>query len=164
MNKELVCEKRDGYWFYSIFQYQGGALIKEAIIIDTKDNDRQIDYIKQKGIDKVIIDQWSGEIDSFDFIKDLPNIKYLVIWGNGKTDNTQPNNLKSSITMNAAKKYPNSGTSLYGKVPMRNPKMPGWLGWTKYQMSFDGNTVHYVGNRYFPKWYPFQMWYDFKLK
>ncbi len=80
------------------------------------------------------------------------------------TGNTQPNNLKSSITMNAAKKYPNSGTSLYGKVPMRDPKMPGWLGWTKYQMSFDGNTVHYVGNRYFPKWYPFQMWYDFKLK
>jgi hypothetical protein len=77
--------------------------------------------------------------------------------------NTSPGNLKSQIAMNNAKSYPSSGTSLYGKVSMNDPRMPGWLGWTKYQMSFDGNTVHYVGNRYLEGWYPFDMWFDYKF-
>jgi hypothetical protein len=77
--------------------------------------------------------------------------------------NTSPGNLKGQIAMNNAKSYPSSGTSLFGKVPMNDPRMPGWLGWTKYQMSFDGNTVHYVGNRYLDGWYPFDIWFDYKF-
>jgi hypothetical protein len=77
--------------------------------------------------------------------------------------NTAPGNLKGQVIMNAAQKYPSSGTSLFGKVPMNDPRMPGWLGWTKYQMNFDGYTVHYVGNRYLEGWYPFGMWFDYKL-
>ena len=77
--------------------------------------------------------------------------------------NATPGNLKAQITMNAAKRFPNSGESLYGIVPMNDPVMPSWLGWTKYQMHFSGNTVHYVGNRYLNGWYPFDMWFDYKI-
>ena len=76
------------------------------------------------------------------------------------TGNNQPTNLKSNITMNAAKTTPNSGTRLFG---LNDPRMPGWLGWSKYQMSFGGNTIHYVGNRYLQGWYPFEIWFDYKI-
>lgn len=52
-------------------------------------------------------------------------------------------------------------------ITMHDPRMPGWLGWTKYQLSFplsDGTsiTIHYVGNRYFPSW--LSPYFDFKFK
>ncbi len=76
------------------------------------------------------------------------------------TGNNQPTNLKSSITLNASKSNPASGMRLFN---LNDPRMPGWLGWSKYQMTFSGNTIHYVGNRYLQGWYPFEMWFDYKI-
>lgn len=96
-------------------------------------------------------------------------LAYSYIWAGSVLpypstgSNSSPGNLKSQIAWNASKKFPGSGYSLQGKVPMNDPRMPGWLGWTKYQMTFDGNTIHYVGNRYLNGWYPFDMWFDYKI-
>lgn len=80
------------------------------------------------------------------------------------SSNNQPGSLKSQVVMNSAKRYPNSGKLLRSKMPMRDPRMPGWLGWTKYQTSFSGNTVHYVGNRYLNGWWsPNNIWFDYKF-
>lgn len=54
-----------------------------------------------------------------------------------------------------------------GKVIVRNlgdSRFPGWLGWQKYSYSNYGIDVHYVGNKLFPRWYPFSPWFDYKIK
>lgn len=97
MKKELVCEKKDDFWFYSIFSYKGAALSKDAIIIDEKDTDKFVAYINKEKIDKVIVDLWNSGIESLSFLKEIDHIKYLDIWGNGVIDNTpiyELNNLK----------------------------------------------------------------------
>jgi hypothetical protein len=62
--------------------------------------------------------------------------------------------------MSATKAYSNSGARV---LSLNNSRMPGWIGWSKYKMSFSGNTVHYVGNRYLQGWYPFEVWFDYKI-
>lgn len=88
MKKELTCIKRDGFWFDSIFQYKGAALVKEAIIIDEVDTDRFIEYINKNRLDKVIIDLFNSGIQSLEFVKKIKSVKYLSLWGNGKVDNS----------------------------------------------------------------------------
>jgi len=98
MKKELACKKKDGFWFHSIFLYNGAALSKEAIIIDEKDTDKYVSYINNEKIDKVIVDLWApSDIESLSFLKDISHIKYLKILSNGVIDNSpiyELNNLK----------------------------------------------------------------------
>ena len=126
MNKELVCEKRDGFWFYSIFHYNGAALIKEAIIIDEKETKKFVSYINKKNIDKVIIDLFHSDIESLSFLKNIKHIKYLVIWGNGVIDNSpiyELTNLKflkilrpSELDINRVKSLEFFSTTEPGKI------------------------------------------------
>lgn len=58
--------------------------------------------------------------------------------------------------------YPKKGQVIESSLGDR--RMPGWLVWQKYIYRSGGVDVHYVGNRFFPKWYPLQPWFDFKLK
>jgi hypothetical protein len=86
MKKELVCSQKDGFWFHSIFHYQGAALFKEAIIIDEDSTDKYVSYINAEKIDKVIIDIQNSSLKSLSFLKECNHIKYLTIWGDGKID------------------------------------------------------------------------------
>lgn len=88
MKKELVCREKDGFWFYSIFHYQGAALSKEAIIIDEKNTDRFVSYINKEKIDKIIIDLLNCELNSLSFLNEIKHVKYLTIWGDGEIDNS----------------------------------------------------------------------------
>lgn len=88
MKKELVCSQKDGFWFHSIFHYQGAALSKEAIIIDESNTDKFVSYINKEKIDKVIIDLQNSSLDSLSFLNKINHIKYLTIWSDGKIDNS----------------------------------------------------------------------------
>lgn len=48
-----------------------------------------------------------------------------------------------------------------GKViiaSLKDPRMPGWLGWQKYSITGDEVDIHYVGHRFLPTRF------DYKLK
>lgn len=81
MKKELVCSKIDGFWFDSIFMYQGANKNHEAIIIDDVDTTRFTEYIKKNKIDKVIIDMWDSNIESLEFVSEIKDIKFLKVKG-----------------------------------------------------------------------------------
>ena len=74
------------------------------------------------------------------------------------TGRSEPQNLNEQVGMNFAKA--NAG---YGKViqqSLSDPRMPGWLGWQKYQINYPetGVNIHYVGNKVIP------LYFDFKFK
>ena len=73
-------------------------------------------------------------------------------------------NLKEQLALEEAECNPTNGRVINMKEPMKDPRTPHWLGWEKYAYNIEGVEVHYVGNKFFPKWYPFSPWYDFKVK
>ena len=77
-------------------------------------------------------------------------------------DYTSPENLKDQMALNTAKTQPSLGYSS-GKS-LGDPRFPSWLGWEKYYYSSEGIQIHYIGNRFFPNWYPFSPWFDYKIK
>ena len=75
-------------------------------------------------------------------------------------------NLKHQLAIEEASSNPNDG-DVISNIKMKDPRMPYWLGWQKYSYKVDGVNnmyVHYVGNRLFPKWYPYSPWFDYKIK
>lgn len=88
MKKELVCSQKDGFWFHSIFHYQGAALSKDAIMIDEGNIEKYVSYINKDKIEKVIIDLQNSSLESLSFLNEIKHIKYLTIWGDGKIDNS----------------------------------------------------------------------------
>lgn len=88
MKKDLVCSKKDGFYFYSIFKYKGAALNHDAIIIDETSTDKFVEYINERKINKVIIDLFKCEFSNLDFLININFIEYLVIWGDGVMDFT----------------------------------------------------------------------------
>ena len=76
------------------------------------------------------------------------------------TGRSEPQNLKEQVGMNLARANPGSG-SVINKISMSDPRMPGWMGWQKYQQNFSGGTgvnIHYVGHKVIP------IFFDFKFK
>ena len=74
------------------------------------------------------------------------------------TGRSEPANLKEQVGMNLTQANPDKGTVI---IPyLKDSRMPGWLGWQKYQMHFEGTgiTIHYVGNKILP------VYFDFKFK
>ncbi|XMB72159.1 hypothetical protein RJI07_08625 [Mycoplasmatota bacterium WC30] len=86
MKKELICIKRDGYWFHAIFHYKGSALSKEAIVIDDSDTNKFVEYINKMQLDKVIVDLNAFKSENLYFLNKIDHIKYLTIWGDGECD------------------------------------------------------------------------------
>ncbi len=74
----------------------------------------------------------------------------------------EPSNLKEQLVMEEAMSNPTSGKVIVKSL--NDSRFPGWLGWQKYSYSKYGINVHYVGNRFFPSWYPFSMWFDYKIR
>ena len=74
------------------------------------------------------------------------------------TGRSKPQNLYEQIGMKLARKYPGAGKVIVSSLG--DSRMPGWLGWQKYQQFFEGTGVeiHYVGNRFIP------IYFDFKFK
>lgn len=73
-----------------------------------------------------------------------------------------PSNLKEQLVMGEA-----IDNSTSGKVIISNlgdSRFPGWLGWQKYSYKKYEIEVHYIGNKFFPRWYPFSPWFDYKIK
>ena len=74
------------------------------------------------------------------------------------TGRSEPSNLKEQIGMNLTIANPDKGRVI---IPsLSDPRMPGWLGWQKYEMHFQGTgvTIHYVGNKFLP------IFFDYKFK
>lgn len=86
MKKELMCKEKDGFWFCSIFHYQGASLSKDAIIIDENSTDKFVSYINKKRIDKIIIDSFNCDLDSLSFLNKIKHVKYITVLGNGVID------------------------------------------------------------------------------
>ncbi|MDY0294807.1 MAG: hypothetical protein RBQ71_03265 [Acholeplasmataceae bacterium] len=86
MKKELVCKEKDGFWFCSIFHYQGAALSKDAVLIDEKNTGKFVSYINKKRIDKIIIDLFNCDLNSLSFLNEIKHVKYLTIFGDGMID------------------------------------------------------------------------------
>ena len=72
-------------------------------------------------------------------------------------------NLNQQLAIEEASSNPNAG-HVISNIKMKDPRMPYWLGWQKYSYRVNGMDVHYVGNRLFPKWYPYSPWFDYKIK
>ena len=72
-------------------------------------------------------------------------------------------NLNHQLAIEEASSNPNAG-NVISNIKMKDPRMPYWLGWQKYSYKVNGMDVHYVGNRLFPKWYPYSPWFDYKIK
>lgn len=66
------------------------------------------------------------------------------------------------MALNTAKSNPSLGKS--SGFSLGDSRFPSWLGWEKYYYSTDGVQIHYVGNKYFPSWFPFAPWFDYKIK
>ena len=75
----------------------------------------------------------------------------------------EPENLNEQIVMKDAMTHSVDDKKIKNTD---DPRFPGWLGWAKYSHRDDpsGIEIHYNGNRYFPRWYPFSPWFDFKVK
>ena len=74
----------------------------------------------------------------------------------------EPSNLKEQFVMREATSGLSNGTVIM--KGLKDSRFPGWLGWQKYQYKDYDICVHYIGNRFFPKWYPFSTWFDLKIK
>ena len=72
-------------------------------------------------------------------------------------------NLRHQLAIEEASSNPNEG-DVVSNIKMKDPRMPYWLGWQKYSYQVYDMFVHYVGNRLFPKWYPYSPWFDYKIK
>ena len=74
------------------------------------------------------------------------------------TGRSEPNNLNEQVAMNLTTSNPDKGKVIISSLG--DPRMPGWLGWQKYQIHFPDAkiTIHYVGNKYIP------IYFDFKFK
>ena len=74
------------------------------------------------------------------------------------TGRSEPQNLNEQVGMNLAKANANAGAVIMKSL--KDPRMPGWLGWQKYQIKFSGTgvNIHYVGNKIIP------IFFDFKFK
>jgi hypothetical protein len=70
---------KDEFYFSHIFRYPGAISQKEAIVVYGNDTSKYIDYINKYHIDKVIIEEG---LESLEFLKFTPHIKYLWIRGN----------------------------------------------------------------------------------
>lgn len=90
MKNELIYDKKDGFWFDTIFSYYGARLTKDAIIIDEKNINKYIEYINKEKIDKVILDLRTSGLESISFLKDISHIKYLSISGNDSVVDFSP--------------------------------------------------------------------------
>jgi len=83
------------------------------------------------------------------------------------TGNSSPQNLEQQLAMKEAKLNPTNHSSF--TINMKDPRMPGWLGWQKYTqlvkfksgIHFD---IHYVGNKYLNWIKVLATWFDFKIK
>lgn len=75
----------------------------------------------------------------------------------------KPENLNEQIVMKDAMTHSVDDKKIKNTDDTR---FPGWLGWTKYSHRDKPSKIeiHYIGNRYFPRWYPFSPWFDFKVK
>ena len=78
-------------------------------------------------------------------------------------DYIEPKNLREQMVKNGAQLNPKKGDIIASSL--KDPRFPGWLGWQKFKLG-DNETmqVHYVGNKYFPSWYPLSLWFDYKIK
>jgi len=74
------------------------------------------------------------------------------------TGRTQPKNLKEQVAMKSAMSNPKQGKLIIKSLS--DPRMPGWLGWQKYEIKYPdvGVTIHYVRNKYY------HLNFDFKYK
>jgi hypothetical protein len=41
---------------------------------------------------------------------------------------------------------------------MKDPRMPSWMGWVKYEKLIGKTKIHYVGHKYLP------IYFDYKIK
>lgn len=90
MKKELVCEQRDGFWFYSIFCYKGALLKKEALFIDDSDTEKYVKYANEKKCNQVAIYVYNSNLNSLDFLNSMDSIEYLAIIGDARNLDCSP--------------------------------------------------------------------------
>lgn len=101
MNKKLICEQRDGFWYTSIFHYQGASLIKEAVFIDDDDDlHKTLKLIKESKVTKVVVNLWSDKINSLEFLYNISHIKYLTVLSKENIDNQPVYGLKKLKFLN----------------------------------------------------------------
>ena len=74
------------------------------------------------------------------------------------TGRSEPRNLNEQVGMNFARANADAGKVIFPYL--HDTRMPGWLGWQKYQIYYPGTgvNIHYVGNRFIP------IFFDFKFK
>lgn len=101
MKKELVCEQRGEFWFYSIFCYKGSLLKKEALYIDDSDTNKYVKYINENKCNKVAIYICNSNLESLEFLHSINCIEYLAIIGDARNIDCSPvyslNNLRYLI-------------------------------------------------------------------
>ena len=73
------------------------------------------------------------------------------------TGRTQPENLKEQMLYQNATKGNTQGAKMIIQS-LKDPRMPGWMGWQKYEMKESDVIIHFVKHRYLP------VSFDFKLK
>ena len=83
------------------------------------------------------------------------------------TGNPNPQNLKEQLALKEAKLNPANHSSF--TIYMKDPRMPGWLGWQKYTQVINFNSglkfdIHYVGNKWLNWMKFFSVWFDYKIK
>ncbi|MEG2267836.1 MAG: RHS repeat-associated core domain-containing protein [Acinetobacter sp.] len=72
------------------------------------------------------------------------------------TGRTIPTNLKEQMKYEHVIRDGIQGNVIIAHL--KDPRMPGWLGWQKYSIRGDGVDIHYVGNRLLP------IRFDYKIK
>jgi len=71
--------RKDGFLFLNIFQYSGAP--RDALYVNEDFSDKQLEYIIDHRIDKIIIDNAPFTSSTLDRVKNLNFIKYLIIYG-----------------------------------------------------------------------------------
>lgn len=66
-----------------------------------------------------------------------------------------PSNLNEQLAIQSAQSNPYGGEVIINYL--KDSRMPGWLGWQKYQYNTNNISVHYVGNKIIP------FFFDFKI-
>ena len=72
------------------------------------------------------------------------------------TGRTIPTNLKEQMIYRSAIEDNRKGEVLISNL--KDSRMPGWLGWQKFNIPGDGVDIHYVGHRFLP------IKFDYKIK
>lgn len=96
--------EKDGFRFTSIHGYDGALLIHEAILIDSNDVKRHVEYINQNKLDKVVIYLFNSDIEDLSFLKDIPHIKHLMIYSDGNRDFTPLYDLTELVSLSVSVK------------------------------------------------------------